>query len=425
MNGNPILFSRNFDLIYYFHKNQIYTFEIIEIYKDKTEIYKKDLPLSKIISFGNLERNFSITNSDNVSDKEINDNILFDLKIDWFTIEDAETIMQIKIFDINFNEKILQEEQKYFFVISNKLDGKNFRHFYKTEENLYSKKYFDSLQINTQEFCLNNLNKEVKIDFYILEENSEKALKFAYIEKKFRDLISNTNSIPIFSIDDLEKNNKIGECKLIISIRDFYQKELLELIRRHKLNINLSIAIDFTNSNGDPSKNTSLHYKEKGCLNPYKKAIKSIVNIVGEYDADQKFPVYGFGAKIKNELYVSHDFNINLNENDPNIYGISEILSNYENVFEHLTLFGPTILSFILERILTDLQRENLKIWDNKKQQNSLNYHILLILTDGEIDDIPETIDLIVKMSFYPISIIIVGIGDKDFSNMEKLGKFK
>ena len=64
-----------------------------------------------------------------------------------------------------------------------------------------------------------------------------------------------------------------------------------------------------------------------------------------------------------------------------------------------------------------------MKIWDNKKK-NSLNYHILLILTDGAIEDIPETIDLIVKMSFYPISIIIVGIGDdKDFSKMEILGQ--
>ena len=48
-------------------------------------------------------------------------------------------------------------------------------------------------------------------------------------------------------------------------------------------------------------------------------------------------------------------------------------------------------------------------------------YHILLILTDGCIHDMKETKDLIVECSNYPLSIIIVGIGDADFSNMVEL----
>jgi len=48
-------------------------------------------------------------------------------------------------------------------------------------------------------------------------------------------------------------------------------------------------------------------------------------------------------------------------------------------------------------------------------------YHILLILTDGEIHDMRKTKDLIVECSHYPLSIIIVGIGNADFSNMVEL----
>ena len=48
-------------------------------------------------------------------------------------------------------------------------------------------------------------------------------------------------------------------------------------------------------------------------------------------------------------------------------------------------------------------------------------YHILLILTDGAIHDMRETKDLIVECSEFPLSIIIVGIGDADFSNMVTL----
>ena len=48
-------------------------------------------------------------------------------------------------------------------------------------------------------------------------------------------------------------------------------------------------------------------------------------------------------------------------------------------------------------------------------------YHVLLMLTDGIIHDLRETIDLIVEASKMPISIIIIGIGDGNFDNMEIL----
>ena len=48
-------------------------------------------------------------------------------------------------------------------------------------------------------------------------------------------------------------------------------------------------------------------------------------------------------------------------------------------------------------------------------------YHILLMITDGCIHDMRETIDRIVDCSKYPLSIIIVGIGDADFSMMDML----
>ena len=43
---------------------------------------------------------------------------------------------------------------------------------------------------------------------------------------------------------------------------------------------------------------------------------------------------------------------------------------------------------------------------------------MLVLLTDGCIHDIDNTIDLIVELSFKPVSIIIIGIGDEDFTDM-------
>ena len=51
-----------------------------------------------------------------------------------------------------------------------------------------------------------------------------------------------------------------------------------------------------------------------------------------------------------------------------------------------------------------------------KKDINNFKYNILMILTDGIIDDIKETIDQLVEGSFLPLSVIIIGVGNTDFS---------
>lgn len=47
--------------------------------------------------------------------------------------------------------------------------------------------------------------------------------------------------------------------------------------------------------------------------------------------------------------------------------------------------------------------------------QKNQKYLILLIITDGIINDMEKTIDQIVRGSSLPVSIIIVGVGDADF----------
>ena len=49
------------------------------------------------------------------------------------------------------------------------------------------------------------------------------------------------------------------------------------------------------------------------------------------------------------------------------------------------------------------------------------NYFVLLLLTDGVLSDMSETIDAVVRASHYPLSIIIVGVGAADFTDMNTL----
>ena len=42
-------------------------------------------------------------------------------------------------------------------------------------------------------------------------------------------------------------------------------------------------------------------------------------------------------------------------------------------------------------------------------------YHLMIIITDGDIHDMKETKDLICELSKFPVSIVIIGVGHEDF----------
>ena len=56
-----------------------------------------------------------------------------------------------------------------------------------------------------------------------------------------------------------------------------------------------------------------------------------------------------------------------------------------------------------------------------RSQQGQMTYNILLLLTDGTIHDMDRTTDLVCELAELPCSIIIVGVGNADFSAMEEL----
>ena len=212
---------------------------------------------------------------------------------------------------------------------------------------------------------------------------------------------------------DLNHNNKANiKCNLIS------QPSFIAYLRSG-MNINLTVGIDFTGSNGEYTNSNSLHYLEKG-MNDYEKAIRSCGDILAYYDNDQLFPVFGFGFKFKNDsginfgVYNYDNYPINCNINDPNIHLIDNVLQEYRKFITKITLWGPTNFA----PMINDLNREVKK---NLREGQQMSYNILMILTDGQINDMNQTIDALVEASFLPISVIIVGIGNGNFGNMDIL----
>ncbi|KAM4762317.1 RNA-binding protein 12 isoform 7-T14 [Cyanocitta cristata] len=62
--------------------------------------------------------------------------------------------------------------------------------------------------------------------------------------------------------------------------------------------INFTVGVDFTASNGDPKSPDSLHYISPDGINEYLSAIWSVGSVVQDYDTDKLFPAFGFGAQV-------------------------------------------------------------------------------------------------------------------------------
>jgi len=184
------------------------------------------------------------------------------------------------------------------------------------------------------------------------------------------------------------------------------------------LQLQLSVAIDFTGSNGDPRKPGTLHYiNRRGDFNDYEKALTAVGSIIAKYDSDQMFPILGFGAKYGG--VIRHCFQLGLT---PEVSGIKGMLDAYRNTFQSgLTMSGPTVFAEVIQLVAARAR----KAQEAARQIGSQAYEILLILTDGSVTNVETTKQAIAAASDSPLSIVIVGIGEADFSAMQFLDDFQ
>ncbi|XAR48122.1 hypothetical protein NMG60_11030839 [Bertholletia excelsa] len=181
---------------------------------------------------------------------------------------------------------------------------------------------------------------------------------------------------------------------------------------------NLIVGIDFTKSN-EWTGSRSFHHRSLhhigNALNPYEQAISIIGKTLSAFDEDNLIPCFGFGDASTHDQDV---FSFYPDARSCN--GFEEVLSRYREIVPNLRLAGPTSFAPVIEMAM------------NIVEESGGQYHVLVIIADGQVTrsiDTPrgqlspqeqKTIDAIVKASNYPLSIILVGVGDGPWDMMRE-----
>lgn len=162
----------------------------------------------------------------------------------------------------------------------------------------------------------------------------------------------------------------------------------------------LILGLDFTKSNADKGLRSfggqSLHHVGPKELNPYQEVLTIIAGQLAEFDSDQLFPCYGFGDTVTGKSYV-----FSFEPYDEPCDGLQRVLERYEAIAGTVCLSGPTSFAPLI--------RQSIKI-----ARESTEHTILLIVADGGVSqsEMKSTEDAIAEASLYPLSIVMIGVGD-------------
>lgn len=205
----------------------------------------------------------------------------------------------------------------------------------------------------------------------------------------------------------LASTNEANDYKFF-AIKDEYKslEDVSEALHAAGLeSSNLILAIDFTKSNNWTGRDTfggkNLHDSTLPYDNPYMLAIRTIGTVMAPYDDDNIIPVFGFGDTTTTDKSVFPFFP------DRAARGFEEALARYKELVPKIKMSGPTNFAPAIEAAIQICERQR-------------SYHILVIIADGQVTNRAHTEAAIVRASNYPLSIILVGVGDGPWDTMEE-----
>ena len=298
---------------------------------------------------------------------------------------------------------------KPFFYVSRVMENGTYQRVYASEHCSGKSPSWKRFEKLAGELCNNDYNRPLLIEVYDYHSSGNHQF-VASAQFTLQEITEGgQRSFPLKNKTKAKKKKYKNSGTIIISeINTVQIHNFLDYIAGG-CEIALVVGLDFTASNRDPRNPSSLHFLNPNDYNDYEKALFSVGEILLNYDSDKLVPMYGFGGKIQGQ--VNHCFPLTFNYANTEVQGLGGMMQAYRNALTLVELSGPTLFSHVIRE--TVQQAEAAKV-----SQTNQKYFVLMIITDGEIHDMRETIDWIVRGSESPLSIVIVGVGKENFGNM-------
>ena len=167
------------------------------------------------------------------------------------------------------------------------------------------------------------------------------------------------------------------------------------------------ISADFSNSKNNLSKDLT--------NDNYKLIIKRISEYIAVYTKSHKFYAYGFNAKVRKSSSKETVFNLDISQKNSTNQTMEKVRENFEKcITENLIIpENNIILSNLIKKITNDIY--------NAYELRFYNVSFIIIRGVLDKNDIEKTIDAIIESSYLPLTIIIIGVGKNDYSQMKKI----
>ncbi|VDL72613.1 unnamed protein product [Nippostrongylus brasiliensis] len=169
--------------------------------------------------------------------------------------------------------------------------------------------------------------------------------------------------------------------------------------------LHYEVAVDFS-SETPPSESDQSRFEADLQL-----AIRAIGGILRDYTPNRLFAAFGLGAKTPPTFHEAHEFHLNFNI-DPICRGLDGVIESFRKALSLVTPMRTAKFAPIVSYATRLSHRSGFR---------GLHYHVLTIFTRGTPTDLKEFSNAIAAASDAPLSVLIVGVGNGDFSHLVKL----
>mmetsp|Transcript_967 Transcript_967/g.2212 ORF Transcript_967/g.2212 Transcript_967/m.2212 type:complete len:633 (+) Transcript_967:86-1984(+) len=313
--------------------------------------------------------------------------------------------------------KVIDKCRPYFRLERLNQDDQSWEIVWKSEVKKQTlEPIWNEARLPLQLLCNDDQSNPLKITIWDYEKSSSSHVILGSVETSVTDIMekSKDGGIPVFIVkrerQKLFRRSKMKHVGLlkVLNATIITVPSMIQYLSGG-MSLDLMIGIDCSISNGEWGAENNLHFSANHWLNDYQAGIQKMGKITENFSRGSYSSLWGLGAEINGEYR--------------DCYPMKERICTGKNL---LKAYDDNVVNnpgFALgkEASLNPLV-EAATFRTIKLSKKRPIYTVLAIFTAGDFEDLEETVDLICRAAEdAPISIVIIGVGNSDFTSVKQL----